>query len=129
MKTFPINSKENKQRALRAVMDILGEDGMEVVIRKRVTSGTKSQQAWFNMLCKMVADETGDSPEAIKAAMKKETFGLQSAVIGGIEVDFIPRSDYHGMKGYNQLIETTYRIAADQGIILPEPRAKEKAQA
>ena len=127
MKQFPINSKENKQRALRAVMGILGEEGMEVVIRKRVTSGTTEQQAWFNMLCKMLADETGDSPEAVKAAIKKETFGLQSAVIGGIEVEFIPRSDYHGMKGYSQLIDTTYRIAADLGIILPEPRAKETA--
>ena len=79
MKQFPINSKENKQRALKAVMDILGEDGMEVVIRKRVVSGTTEQQAWFNMLCKMVADETGDSPDAVKAAIKKETFGLRSA--------------------------------------------------
>ena len=129
MKQFPINSKENKQRALRAVMAILGEEGMEVVIRKRVTSGTKSQQAWFNMLCKMVADDTGDSPEAVKAAVKKETFGLQVATIGGIDVEFIPRSDYHGMKGYSQLIDTTYRIAADLGIVLPEPHEGKAAQA
>lgn len=127
MKQFPINSKENKQRALKAVMAILGEDGMEVVIRKRVTSGSMEQKAWFNILCRILADETGDSPEAIKEAMKVETFGRQPAKIGGIEFDFTPRSDSEGMKGYSKLIDTTYRIGAELGVVLPEPRAKETA--
>jgi len=122
VKTFAINSKEAKQHALRAVMAILGSDGMEVVIRKRVESGSREQQAWFNMLCKMIADETGNSPETVKAFIKEEVFGVQTGQIGDKVVEFIPRSDFEGMKGFTKLIEATYRLAAEQGIVLPEPR-------
>lgn len=121
MLTFPITSKEAKQRALRAVMGIMKKDDCEVVIRKRQQQGTTQQQAWFNMLCKMIADEIGDHPEAVKAAIKKKRFGTHVATIGGVEVEFIPRSDYHGKKGYSDLIEQAYIEGAEMGIILPEP--------
>jgi len=121
MQTFPINSLEAKQRALRAVMAILGKDGLEVLIRKRVESGSKEQQSWFNMLCKMIADDTGNSPEAVKAHVKTEAFGLQTGTIAGKTFEFVPRSDLHGMEGYSQLIEGAYRTGADLGIVLPDP--------
>lgn len=124
MQVFPINSEENKRRALRAVWGAMGQDGVEVVIRKRVESGSKEQQAWLNMLCKMIADEIGDSPDAVKAAVKVEVFGYQDAVIAGRKVQFIPRSDWKGMPGFSQLIERAYVIGANLGIVLPDPEPK-----
>ena len=112
MKVFPINCREAKQRALRAVMDLMGADGMEVVIRKRVESGSKEQCAWFNMLCKMIADDTGNSPEAIKSHVKVEAFGMQAGTLAGKTFEYIPRSDLYGMKGYSQLIDGAYRLGA-----------------
>jgi len=124
MKVFPINSREAKDRALQAVMKIMGADGLEVIIRKRVESGSKEQQAWFNMLVKMIADDTGNAPEAIKAHVKIEAFGMETGIVAGRTVEYIPRSDLHGMKGFSQLIEGTYRLGAELGIVLPEPRVK-----
>ncbi len=122
MRIFPITSKDAKRSALQAVWSIRGEDGLEVVIRKIKSHGTREQQAWFNIMVKMIADETGNSPEAIKAHIKEETFGKQTATIGGKVIEFIPRSDWDGKEGYSQLIENAYRIAADMGIVLPDPK-------
>ena len=122
MKVFPINSLEAKKRAMRAVNEIMGEDGLEVIIRKRVESGSKEQQAWFNMLCKMIADETGNSPEAIKSHVKVEAFGMQAGELSGKSFEYVPRSDLHGMKGFSQLIEGAYRLGAELGFTLPPPR-------
>ena len=122
MQVFPINSRDAKQRALKAVWHILGEDGMEVVIRKRVKHGSRQQQAWFNMLCKMIADETGNSPDAVKAHVKTETFGLQESTLAGKRIEYVPRSDLHGMEGYTQLIDGTYRLGAELGVVLPDPK-------
>lgn len=127
MQEFPINSLENKQHALRAVMAILGSDGMEVVIRKRVESGSKKQKAWFNMLAKMIADDTGNNQEAVKAHVKEREWGKHEAEVGGVKIVFIPRSDYYGMKGYSQLIEGIYLLGAELGIVLPDPKPKRKA--
>ena len=113
-----------KRRALRAVTAIMGADGMEVIIRKRVESGSKEQEAWFNMLCKMIADDTGNSPEAIKTHVKTEAFGIHTSSLMGRTIEFVPRSNYYGMKGFSQLIEGTYRLGAELGIVLPEPRKK-----
>jgi hypothetical protein len=122
VRIYPINSRDAKRLALKAVMDIMGEDGMEVVIRKRVKHGSKEQQAWFNMLCKMIADDTGADPESIKAHIKTEVFGLQTSTLAGKTIEYVPRSDLHGMKGYSQLIDGAYRIGAELGIVLPDPK-------
>jgi hypothetical protein len=121
MRVFPINTLEAKQRALRAVWQILGSDGEEVVIRKRVESGSKEQQAWFNMQCGMIAKETGNTPEAIKAHCKVEAFGMQEGELAGKKFEFIPRSDLHGMAGFSQLIEKANEVGAELGIVLPDP--------
>ena len=128
MHVFPINSQENKRLALRAVMATMGADGMEVVIRKRVESGSREQQAWFNMLCKMIADDTGASPDAVKAHVKIEAFGMQTDTLAGRTVQYTPRSDLYGMEGYSKLIEEVYVLGAEQGIVLPDPKPKKEGR-
>jgi len=124
MNVWPINTKENKRSAMNAVKAIMGVDGLEVIIRKRVESGSKEQEAWFNILCRMLANETGDSPEAIKTHMKIEVFGLQVSHAFGKRIEFVPPSDFEGMPGFSKLIEKTYQTAAEMGFVLPPPRLK-----
>ena len=124
MQVFPMTTKENKQAALRAVMAIMGSDGKEVVIRDAEKEGTKQQEAWFNMLCRMIATETGDDPESIKYLIKEKVFGRIISEVMGVTIEFVPRSNFEGLAGYSKLIECAYRTGADLGIILPEPRKK-----
>lgn len=125
MRIFPITSRENKIRALRAVKAIMGADGEEVVIRKITTDATREQEVWFNMLCKMIADETGNSPEGIKAHCKVECFGMETGNIGGVDVEWTPRTRKHGKKGLMQLIDYAYQFGGELGIRLPPPTRKE----
>ena len=122
MQSIPLNTLANKKEALKILWGIKGEDGMEVVFRKITDDGSKAQEAWFNILCRMIAKETGDDVEAIKTSVKVKAFGRHTAKIGGVSIDFVPRSNYYGMEGYSQLIERSYQLGAELGIILPEPR-------
>ena len=124
MQSIPLNTRDAKREALRILWGIKGEDGMEVVFRKITDDGSKAQEAWFNILCRMIAKDTGDDVEAIKVSVKVKAFGRHTATIGGVTVDFIPRSNLYGMEGYSQLIEGTYQLGAELGIILPDPKPK-----
>ncbi len=122
MDVYQITSKQAKQRALRAVMAVMGEDGKEVVIRDVQTEGTREQEAWLNILCRMLAQETGNGVEAIKASVKVDKWGYHTAEIGGKSFEFLPRSNYYGMKGYSELIDGVYQLAAELGAVLPNPK-------
>jgi hypothetical protein len=122
MKVFSLNSKENKQFALRALMAVMGADGMEMVLRKSVVDGTREQEIFFNILCGIIANENGEDVESIKYYIKERVFGRVISEVMGITIEFVPRSNYQGMAGYSKLIEASYRLGAELGIILPEPR-------
>ena len=122
MELFILNSKKEKQKALRALMAVMGEEGMEMILRKRTDHGTKEQERWFNILCRMIADENGDEPESIKYIIKEKVFGRILSEAMGVTVEFVPRSNYEGRAGYSKLIECAYRTGAELGIVLPEPK-------
>ena len=124
MQTFILDTKESKQEALRALMAVMAEDGLEVIIRKRTDHGTKEQEAWFNMLCRMMAEEVGDEPESIKYVLKEKVFGRVLSEVMGVTVEFVPRSNFEGKAGYIKLIDRAYIMGADLGMILPEPRKR-----
>ena len=129
MELIILDSKENKQQALRALMAVMAEDGMELVLRKRTDhDGTKQQKAWFNILCGIIAKDSGHTPaeirkytERIKTAIKKQTFGMEVSEVMGVKIEFVPRSGFHGKDGYSQLIECAYRFGAQLNIVLPNP--------
>jgi hypothetical protein len=124
MAVYPLNTKENKQFALRALMGVMGADGKEMIIRKAVEHGTREQESFFNILCGIIANENGDDIESIKYIIKERVFGRVISEVMGVTIEFVPRSNYQGMAGYSKLIEASYRLGAELGIILPEPRKK-----
>jgi hypothetical protein len=108
-----------------AVMEIMGGDMMEVLIRPHKDNHTAQQQRFFHALCKLFADEVGESPDAIKQAAKKEAFGSQIVKVGDIEVEVMKPSSLAKRDEYSALIETLYRQAAFCGVVLPPARWSE----
>ncbi len=74
------------------------------------------------MLIKILADELGSSPDATKIDIKRETFGSRKEWVRGVEVEVIESSAKAKRGDYSELIESTYRISAEYGIVLPNAR-------
>lgn len=123
MKRYRITSKEAKRQALAAVMAVMGEDRMEVVIRRYVENKTTEQRAWFHMLCKMFGDETGYSQGEVKELIKREILGTSLVELAGRKFEIVKASESQDKAGYSELIEGTYRLAAEAGVVLPSPRS------
>jgi len=119
---FVIKSKQVRERAAAEVMAIKGEDGLEVIIQEHKDDQTASQRGFFHVLVKILADELGSSPDATKIDIKRETFGSRKEWVRGAEVEVIESSAKAKRGDYSELIECTYRIAAEYGVILPSAR-------
>lgn len=82
---------------------------------------TTEQRAWFHTLCKMFGDEVGHSQDEIKQICKAECFGVETVTVAGVTVEVVKSSELAKRDEYSQLIETCYRLAAQAGVILPNP--------
>jgi len=122
---FIINSQAVRTRAASAVMAIRGDDDMEVIIRKREYDKTKEQRGWFHALCKIFGEETGYTQGEIKELVKAEVLGTTIITIAGREREVTASSEKQNRESYSELIEGCYRLAAEAGIQLPNPRWQE----
>ena len=122
MRRFIIKTPEIRSRAAAEVMAIRGEDNLEVVIQEHKDDQTAEQRGFFHVLIKILADELGSSPDATKIDIKRETFGSRKEMVRGVEVEVIESSAKAKRGDYSELIETTYRISAEYGIVLPNAR-------
>lgn len=124
---YIIINKDIRRRAAQAVMAIRGDDKLEVIIRPHEDDQTAEQRKFWHVLIKVFADEIGDSPESLKMDIKRETFGVDIAVskVTGKENEIVKSSTKAKKDEYSQLIETTYRLAANFGIQLPNARWSE----
>lgn len=126
-RVFIINSKAARKNAADAVMRIKGDDNLEVIIQPHEDDQTAEQRKFWHVLVKIFADEIGDSPESLKMDIKRETFGVDVVVskVTGRENEIVKSSTKANKNEYSQLIETTYRLAAEFGVVLPNPRWNE----
>lgn len=122
MKRFIINSKQVKLNAIAAVKQIMGADGMEVIIRPHKEDKTGEQRGWWHAMLKMIGDETGYTTEEVKELVKKSILGTKQITIGGKSMEVTESSEQLDKMGYSELIDATYRLAAEAGIVLPNPR-------
>jgi hypothetical protein len=122
MKKYIINSKQVKHNAIQAVTDIMGADGMEVIVQKHKHDKTAEQRGWFHMLCKLLGDEAGYTLGEVKELVKKELLGTKQITIGGVVKEVTESSEGQNRHGYSELIEGIYRIGAEAGIQLPAPQ-------
>lgn len=122
---YIIKTPDIRERAAKAVMAIRGDDNAEVIIQPHIENQTHEQRKFFHAMCKLFADEIGESPEAVKQAAKKEAFGSDVVTVGELTVEVIKPSSVAKKDEYSFLIETLYRQAAFCGVILPSPLYKE----
>jgi hypothetical protein len=124
---YIIKNAEIRKRAAEAVMALRGEDCAEVIIQPHEDDQTAQQRGYFHVLIKILATEIGDSPDSVKMDIKRETFGsdIVTSKITGKEQEVIKSSAKAKKDEYSQLIETTLRIAANFGIVLPAPNWRE----
>lgn len=119
---FIINSKQVRSRAAAEVAAIKGDDGMEVLIQPHIDDQTASQRGFFHVLVKILADELGYSPNEMKSAIKVEAWGSDMVEVCEMTVEVVKSSAGAKKDEYSELIEVTYRLAANYGVVLPAPR-------
>lgn len=118
---WPINTKENKRLALNALTAVMGSEGKEVIIRKRLENKTTDQRNWFHTICKLFGDECGYTQGEVKELVKREILGTSLIEIAGRRFEVVKESEGEDRPGYAELIEGAYRIAAEAGVVLPNP--------
>lgn len=119
---YIINSKAVRKRAADAVMQIKGDDDMEVIIRKREHSKTAEQRSFFHFLCKALGDETGYTLGEIKEMVKMEILGTKIVEIAGRHREVVESSEAQNKLMYSALIEGVYKLGAEAGVQLPNAR-------
>lgn len=125
MRKFVINSKDVRTNAAKAVMEIRGEDKMEVLIRKHKSDKSAEQRNFWHFLLKIISDETGYTQEEVKELVKKKLLGTKVVKIGNTEKEVTESTESQDKIGYSELIDGTYVLAAEAGIVLPNPRYRE----
>ena len=122
MKRYIINSKEVKRNCLDAVMQIKGEEQLEVVIKKHVKNKTQQQRGWFHALCGILANETGYQMGEIKELVKQHILGTTTVAVGTKVFEVTASSEKQNREMYSRLIEGVYQLGAEAGIELPPAR-------
>lgn len=122
MRKFIIKTQQIKQNALDAVMSIMQGDNMEVIIKPHKEDKTGEQRAWLHILFGLISEETGYTKVEVKELVKKQLLGTKIVTIGKVTKEVTASSESESRKGYSELIEGTYRLAAEAGIQLPSPK-------
>jgi len=119
---FILNSKQVKRNCIDAIMEIKGEDRMEVIIKKHKKAKTDEQRNFWHFLLSVFGEEVGYTLGEMKTIVKKAVTGSEQLCVGSVEVEVIPSSEKADKELYGAYIETTYRLAAEVGVALPALR-------
>lgn len=95
-----------------------------VEIKQYKKSKTDNQRSWFHFLLNVISEETGYETEEVKELIKKRILGTRIITIGDSEVEVTESSEKANREDYSKLIDATYRLAAEAGIVLPDPAYK-----
>lgn len=101
---------------LEAHMDV------DVTVKQHVRAKTASQRGWFHYLCRLFGEEIGLTEGQVKDIAKAQIVGWRHVMVGGVDV-VVPdgSSEDLGRLQYSELIEVLYRLAAESGVVLPDP--------
>ncbi len=80
---------------------------------------TAEQRNTFHKLCGLFGEATGYTKNEIKELVKAEVLDVTVVTLAGREVEARPSTEEIKRDEYSVLIETTYRLAAEAGVVLP----------
>lgn len=127
-----IDSKEKWRRIVEALLgfglDFAGHP-VELIVREVVEQISPPQRRLFHAICADAAPHFGMTPGEFKIAVKAAFFGESDSLdrltdlVSGISEERYSTEDLeHEMYGW--LIETAYRLAAENGVFLADRRPR-----
>ena len=119
MKQYVLDRKSTKIQCLTDIQKILGTDRKIVIIQDQTDEQTQLQVNWWHVLLREFARETGYSESELKEYVKISVLGTKQIKIGDRVATVTESSKGVKKPTYAELIERTYQIAAEAGIILP----------
>jgi hypothetical protein len=95
---------------------------VDITIKPHKRAKTQSQRGWFHKLCKIYGDEIGLNQGQVKDIVKAQILGWRHVTIRGVDI-VVPDGSSEDLSRmeYSELIETLYRLAAESGVVLPNP--------
>jgi len=119
-----IDSKERRSFAANLVAHITADPIMQVTIEPYIEKHSKEQRALFHVLCRQWGNQVGYTMGQVKEAVKQHVYGTDSIEIGGRTVvvtgstEVTADGKLRDKADYSELIEHTYRLAAEDGVVL-----------
>ena len=97
---------------------------IEITIEPYVEKHSNEQRALFHVLCREWGNQAGYTEGQVKEAIKQHVYGTDTVNIGGRAVEVTGSTErtadgkLRDKTDYSELIEHTYRLAAEDGVIL-----------
>lgn len=119
-----IDSKERRSFAVNLVANLTADPVMQVTIEPYIEKHSKEQRALFHVLCREWGNQVGYTEGQVKEAIKQHVYGTDSVEIGGRQVTVTGSTErtadgkIRDKTDYSELIEHTYRLAAEDGVVL-----------
>jgi len=112
---------EIKHNLIRAINTLDPSKVWDIEIVEHKKPKTDSQRGWWHKLLTLYGMELGYTLPEMKDVVKREYFGTKEVKVGG-KIRELPdgHSEQLTKMPYSELIELTYRLAAHDGVILPE---------
>ena len=113
--------KPHLRRNLILEITNLPNKDFDVEIKPHKREKTSSQRNWFHKLMEIWGDEIGLTKGQCKEIVKGYHLGWRTVEIPGDIVFTAADGSSEDLDriGYSALIETTYRLAAEMGVVLP----------
>lgn len=120
-----IDSKERRAFALNLVQNIRADDcPLQLTIEPYVEAHSKEQRGLFHALCREWGNQVGYTEGQVKEAIKQHVYGTDTVELGGTVVTVTGSTErtadgkIRDKSDYSELIEHTYRLAAEDGVVL-----------
>lgn len=123
MNTFVFRNDNNLQaiklNLYRALKSLDLTKPKQITISDYKESKTNEQRNTFHKLCGLFGEATGYTKNEIKELVKAEVLDVTVVTLAGREIEVRKSSEEVKRDEYSVLIETTYRLAAEAGVVLP----------
>ena len=112
---------EIKHNLIRCINTLDTSKAWEFKFEEYQKPKTFSQRGWWHKLLELWGAEIGLTKGQTKEIVKGFHFGWKEVQIAGIKFMAADGSSEDEKRlGYSNLIETTYRLAAEMGVVLPD---------
>lgn len=126
MQKFILYSNKELKQVGDYLKSLSYDKPMQVIIKLYKKDKTAEQRGFWHVLLSILSEETGYTVGEVKELVKKAELGTKDVMIGNVLHTVTESSEKANRETYSRLIESTYRLAAEAGISLPNPKYIER---